>query len=139
MPPNPEPGTHTIQKANYVRLYVDDNGGSHLEDLDISLASVDFAPLAGPLNVAQFLQAKQIFWVGFPAGWAGETPHPSPQRQIMVVLQGELEAIASDGDVRRLGPGGVILMEDTWGKGHSTRVIGNDEALVFAVVLADPQ
>ena len=122
-----------------VRVYSGSDGESHFEDLAISLAPVDFAPPAGPLNVAQFFPATQSFWVGFPAGWAGETPHPSPQRQIMVVLQGDLEAIASDGAVRRLGPGGVILMEDTWGKGHSTRVIGNDEGLIFGVVLAAPQ
>ena len=127
------------QQAHYVRIYTDDSGESHLEDLDISLAPVDFAPPAEPLNIAQFLPATQSFWVGFPAGWTGEDPHSSPQRQIFIVLQGEIEATASDGAVRRFGSGGVILMEDTWGKGHSTRVIGNDEGLIFGVVLADPQ
>ncbi len=67
------------QLANYVRFYTDDSGESHFEDLDIALAPVDFAPPAGPLNVAQFLPATQSLGVGFPAGWAGETPHPSPR------------------------------------------------------------
>ena len=120
-------------------MYADENGESHLEDLAISLAPVDFAPPAEPLNIAQFLPATQSFWVGFPAGWTGEDPHSSPQRQIFIILQGEFEATASDGAVRRLGPGGVILKEDTWGKGHSTRLFGDDAVMVFAVTLAEPQ
>ena len=31
------------------------------------------------------------------------------------------------------------FLEDTWGKGHSTRVTGKDDVLVFSVALADPQ
>ena len=129
----------SMRQAQYVRLYTDDGGESHIEDLDIALAPVDFAPPAGPLNVAQFLPTTQSLWVGFPAGWAGETPHPSPQRQIFVVLHGVFEVTTSDGAVCRVGPGGVSLMEDTWGKGHSTRVIGKDGGLLFGVTVADPQ
>ena len=77
--------------------------------------------------------------MGFPAGWVGETPHPSPHRQIFVVLHGEFEVTTSDGAVCLVGPGGVSLMEDTWGKGHSTRVIGKDGGLLFGVAVADPQ
>lgn len=128
-----------MQQANYVRMFTDGGGESHFEDLDISLAPVDFAPPAAPLNIAQFLPTTQSLWVGAPAGWAGETPHPSPRRQIFVALHSGFEVTTSDGAIRCLGPGGVYLLDDTWGKGHSTRVIGHDEALIFAVVLADPQ
>jgi hypothetical protein len=30
----------------------------------------------------------------------------------------------------------VILLEDTWGKGHITRLVGNTGMLMFGVVLA---
>ncbi|PKB65185.1 MAG: hypothetical protein BZY80_00805 [SAR202 cluster bacterium Io17-Chloro-G2] len=126
-------------RADYVRLFTDGFGESRFEDLDIALSPVDLAPPAGPLNVAQFLPATQSFWVGVPAGWAGEVPHPSPQRQIFVVVQGEFEVTASDGAVRLVGPGGVLLMEDTWGIGHSTRLTGNGGGLIFAVALGDVQ
>ena len=36
-----------MQQAKYARIYTDDSGESHLEDLDITLAPVDFAPPAG--------------------------------------------------------------------------------------------
>jgi len=36
-------------------------------------------------------------------------------------LTGEVEFETSDGDIRRLPPGSVVLAEDTTGKGHITR------------------
>ena len=54
-------------------------------------------------------------------------------------MQGEYEITASDGAVRSFHAGSVLLLEDTDGKGHSFRVTGNDDALIFAVVLADSQ
>jgi hypothetical protein len=126
-----------MRHAKYVRLYADERGESHFEDLEVELEPVDFAPPAAPLNIAQFLPTAQSLWVGAPAGWAGETPHPAPQRQIFCTLQGEYEVTASDGGIRRFPTGSVLLLEDTWGKGHSTRITSNDGGLVFAVVLSD--
>jgi hypothetical protein len=39
--------------------------------------------------------------------------------------------------VRRLGAGDILLMEDTTGKGHATRIIGDEDALAAVVQLAD--
>lgn len=69
------------------------------------------------------------------------TPWVGPaKRRIPVdngdLLQGAFEVTASDGDVRRLTPGSVLILEDTTGKGHSTAVIGDDDGLVFGVALA---
>jgi hypothetical protein len=128
-----------IPKAKYVRLYVDERGESHFQDLEMELLPVDFAPPAGPMNIAEFLPTTQSRWVGAPVGWAGDIPHPVPQRQVFVVSQGEFEVTASDGSARDFRPGDVLLIEDTWGKGRSTRVIGNKSSLVFAVVLADSE
>jgi hypothetical protein len=128
-----------MQRARYTRLFTDESGESHFEELEVGLSPVDFAPPAAPLNIAQFLPTTESLWVGAPAGWAGENPHPTPQRQIFVLSQGEYEITASDGTVRRFRQGDVLLLEDTWGKGHSTRIVGNDEALLFAVVLADSE
>jgi hypothetical protein len=126
-----------MQQARYVRLYADENGESHFEDLEIALVPVDYAPPAAPLNIAQFLPTAQSRWVGAPVGWHGETPHPSPHRQIFCMLAGECEVTASDRSVRRFAAGSVLLLEDTWGKGHSTRVISTDDVVIFAVALAN--
>ena len=75
-------------------------------------------------------------WVGAPPGWGGETPHTTPQRQVFCLLQGSLEVTASDGDTRLFGPGTVLQLEDTSGQGHSTRIVGDEDVLIFAAVLA---
>jgi hypothetical protein len=128
-----------MQQGRYVRLYADESGESHFEDVEIALVPVDFAPPAAPLNIAQFLPTAQSRWVGAPVGWDGQKPHPSPQRQIFCLLQGEYEVTVSDGTVRRFAAGSVLVLEDTWGKGHSTRVTGQEDVLVFSVALANPQ
>ena len=43
----------------------------------------------------------------------------------------------SDGERRRLGPGDLLLLDDTEGKGHSSHVVGRDELVIFGAVLAD--
>ena len=126
-----------MQRAKYTRLYVDEYGESHFEDLELALSPVDFAPPAAPLNMAKFLSTGQSFWVGAPVGWEGQVPHPSPRRQIFCTLQGEFEVTASDGSVRRFPAGSVLLLEDTWGKGHSTHITSTDDVLIFAVALSD--
>jgi len=45
-----------MQKVNYVRLYTDESGESHFEDLELELPPVDFAPPAGPLNILPFFR-----------------------------------------------------------------------------------
>lgn len=127
-----------MQQAKYVRIFSDEGGESHFEDLEVTLVPLDFAPAAAPLNIAQFLPVTQSLWVGAPVGWAGEEPHPSPRRQIFWFMQGEFEVTASDGGVRTFPVGSLLLLEDTTGKGHSTRIMSQGDALIFAVVLPDP-
>lgn len=126
-----------MQHAQYIRIYADESGESHFEDLETELSPVDFAPPAAPLNIAQFLPASQSFWVGAPVGWAGEKPHPSPRRQIFCTVKGEYEVTASDGTVRYFPAGSVLLLEDTGGKGHSSRISSKEDVLIFGIELGD--
>ena len=96
-----------MQQAKYVRLFSDEGGDSHFEDLEMPLTPVDFAPPAAALNIAQFLPVSQTLWVGVPAEWAGEAFHPSPRRQIFCLMQGEYKVTASDGTVRNFPVGSV--------------------------------
>ena len=63
---------------------------------------------------------------GLPAGWESGRRYNPPRRNFFVTLSGELEIEASDGEVRRLGPGTVLLAEDLSGKGHITRSRGGE-------------
>lgn len=120
----------------YTRIYTDNNGESHFEDIEIEMNSVDFAPPAPPLNLSKFTKAKRYGFLNAPIGWTGDW-HPTPKRQIFFYLKGEIEAEVSDGEVRRFGPGSITLVEDTTGRGHKSRVIGDSEVLLAIVQLED--
>jgi quercetin dioxygenase-like cupin family protein len=51
----------------------------------------------------------------------------------MFCLAGELEVQVSDGMVRTFGPGSVVLVEDTEGKGHISRVVGTERVFMVAL------
>ena len=46
-----------------------------------------------------------------------------------------MEVQVSDGEVRKFGPGSMVLHEDTTGKGHLSRVVGPTDALTVMVQL----
>ena len=49
------------------------------------------------------------------------------------VLSGEMEVEVSDGEVRRFPQGSVWLHRDLTGKGHNTRVVSKDGAVLVMV------
>lgn len=120
----------------YTRVYSDSDGTSHFEDRAIELTEVDFSPPAPPLFLSAFRQASQFAFCRFPAGWFGDW-HPTPHHQFFFFLSGEIEVGVSDGEMHRFGPGGILRLEDTGGKGHVTRVIGNEDVLAAVVQLPD--
>ncbi len=126
-----------MQTAHYVRLFTDALGESHFEDVQVPLAPEEFVANTGPLNLARFLPVASSFWMGAAADWQGEAPHPSPQRQILCTVEGEYEITTSDGAVRCFPAGSVLLLEDTSGKGHQTRITNDRGALIFAVAVVE--
>jgi quercetin dioxygenase-like cupin family protein len=116
----------------YVRLYTGSDGETHLEDRQAELAPTEFAPPAPPLDTAAPWPAERVVFVRAEAGWRGDW-HPAPRRQLVFYLSGAGEVQVSDGEVRRFGPGAVLLLEDTHGKGHLSRALG-EEALMLAMV-----
>ena len=119
-----------MRKA-YFHLYADPSGESHLDTLEAELAATPYAPPAPDVFLSRPMPAAAAVFLSAPAGWTG-TWHVSPRRQLFVVLSGEIEVEMSDGTLKRSGPGAVALLEDTTGRGHITRVIGDGpvEALV---------
>jgi hypothetical protein len=121
-------------KKRYWRAYADDQGESHLEEIEADLVLSDFAPPSPPLFVSSLSPALGFAYLHAPEGWDGGW-HPSPRRQLFIVLRGSFEGEVSDGRSLEIGPGKVVLLEDTSGKGHTTRVksSGGADALVIAL------
>jgi len=124
------------KNLKFVRLYADSTGESHFEDLEIEFKPVNYAPPAPSLNISEFTPATHYGFLSAPPGWYGDW-HPTPKRQLFLYLAGEVEAKASDGEVRIFGPGSIILAEDTTGKGHTSRVIGSIDALMAVIPLGE--
>jgi len=123
-------------KVGYTCLYADSGGESHFKDVEIEFQETDFAPPAMPLNVSSFSLATECGFVIAPPGWHGDW-HPTPKRQFLFYLAGQAEVGVSDGEVRTFGPGDIVLVEDTAGKGHVSRVVGSAEVLNAVVRLSD--
>ena len=120
----------------YTRLYSDEQGESHFEDIEIGLKLTDYAPPAPPLELSSSTPATQFGFMNAPAGWSSDW-HPATARNIFFVLSGEWEVTASDGETRRFAAGSVLRVEDTTGKGHSSRVVSKANSLAAMVELSE--
>src|SRR5437762_11268014 len=118
--------------TTYVRLYSDTSGESHFEDVEIDLASTDYTPSAPPLFLSDTTAATQFRFMKAPAGWTSDW-HTSSARTMFFVLSGEWEVTASDSESRRFSAGSTLLVEDTNGRGHSSRVTSDVESLAAMV------
>jgi hypothetical protein len=125
-----------VDKVRYARVYTDSEGESHLEDVEMDLVETNYAPPAPPMWPSAFFPASGYHFLSAPPGWYGDW-HPVPRRQLFLVLKGQIEAELGDGTRRLSGPGAILVLEDTWGKGHRSWVVGDDDALMAVVVLSD--
>ena len=61
--------------------------------------------------------------------------HCAPRRQYVVNLSGSVEIEIGSGEKRLLGPGSILLAEDTTGRGHISRAVGNEERKSLFIAL----
>lgn len=100
---------------NITRLYSDSNGDSHFEDVQIPLGE------AGSIGrLSQELPVKGIIFREVEPSYDWSF-HTAPQKQYIILLDGEIEIETSLGVKRTFKAGEVLLAEDTTGKGHKTR------------------
>jgi hypothetical protein len=101
------------------RVYSDPSGVSHFGEIDIGLAD------SGPVGrLSERFPVKSIIFRENDAGYDYDW-HPAPERQYIMLLDGEIEIEVGDGEKRIFRGGDVIFVEDTEGKGHRTRVTNN--------------
>jgi len=122
--------------VTYTRIHEDEAGRSHFGEVEVPFDLVDFAPPAPPLFLSRGVPATGAAFVTYPVGWAGDW-HPAPRRQLLLFLAGTIEAETGDGEIRRFGPGSAVLVEDTTGQGHRSRVVGDADVVAAVVYLTD--
>lgn len=122
--------------TSFLHIYANVDGESHFEEVEFEFEQTDFVPPAPPVFMTALAAADRYGFELVHPGWHGE-PHPVPQRLLAVYLSGIGTMEASDGDVRELVPGTILLAEDTTGKGHVSRVTGEEDMLVLILMLPD--
>jgi hypothetical protein len=98
-----------------VRIYSDNQGDSHFEDISIPLKEHG---IIGRLS--EGIPAKDIIFREVEPTYDWNF-HTAPQRQYIILLDGEIEIETSLHQKRTFKGGDILLVEDTTGKGHKTK------------------
>lgn len=117
---------------HYLRIWADDDGESHLDDVTLPEAIAPAEPGVAPLLVSDPIRVDRVHFVTVQAG--DQTPdwHTGPRRQLVTFLTGTVTIETSDGDRRELAAGATVLIEDLAGRGHvTTHAHGDQRVLVI--------
>ena len=104
----------------FVRVYTGDDGRSHFEDGDIALKD-----MGGMGRISSLWRGKGVIFREVDGDYALDF-HTAPRRQFVINLTGSVDIEVGDGTVRRLGPGDILLAEDTTGEGHISRAVDGE-------------
>ena len=114
-----------------LRVYTGDDGASHFEDVDIDLDD------QGPMGrISRLWRGKGVIFREVDGDYALDY-HNAPRRQFVINLSGSVDIEIGDGTVRRLGPGDILLAEDTTGQGHISRAVNGESRRCLFVPLDD--
>ena len=99
-------------------LYEDAAGVSHFRDVE-----VEWKEQRGNARNSAMLPATGVMFRerldDYDVDW-----HPAPRRQYVINLSGGVHITAGDGETRYIGPGEIVLVEDTTGRGHISKFVG---------------
>ena len=107
------------------RIYTGADGLSHAEEIEMKLNG----------NVSEMMKATGVEFSRRPPAPVSDW-HVGPRRQFVITLSGRAEIEVAGGKKVAIGPGHINLIEDTTGKGHTTRNIGPDDRIVVTIPLA---
>ena len=112
------------------RLYTGPDGQTHAEEIEAKFTpgtTNDVFKLMG-IAGAELHRAAP----GTVNDW-----HTAPRRQYVITLSGHGEIEVTGGKKISVGPGNIELAEDMTGKGHITKVIGNEDRVTIQLPLSN--
>ena len=111
------------------RIYTGQDGESHFEEIDIQLIPV------GPAgSISEPVPAQNVIFRETGPDYNLDF-HPAPRRQYVVNLTGSVELEVGSGEKQVLGPGSILLAEDTTGRGHKSRAVNNEPRQCLFIAL----
>jgi hypothetical protein len=111
------------------RLYAGADGQTHSEEIEAKFTST-------PNEVFKLMAITGAEVHRYAPGTVQDW-HNAPRRQYVITLSGQGEVELAGGKKVPLKPGHIDLAEDTTGKGHITRTIGNEDRITLTLPLAD--
>jgi hypothetical protein len=100
---------------HYTRVYSDEYGESHFEMVEIPLNDNGSVGALSDIFSVRSLQFREN-----DADYEWDF-HNAPEKQFIVLLDGEIEITTSLGESRQFTAGNILLVEDVQGKGHKTK------------------
>jgi quercetin dioxygenase-like cupin family protein len=119
-------GAQTRKPIMVTRIYTGADGLSHAEEIELKLTD----------GASEMMKATGVQFRQAPAGRFSDW-HVGPRRQYVITLSGRGEIEVAGGKKISLEPGHIELIEDTTGKGHTTRAVGPEDRVTIAIPLAD--
>ena len=101
-----------------VRIFTDKSGTTRFEDGEIPLQA------SGPIGSLSESIGEVRVQFRRTDGDYDYSWHPTPARQFIFLMNGEIEIETGDGEVRRFSGGTTLFLEDVTPPGHRTRNIG---------------
>jgi hypothetical protein len=119
----------------YTRVYTGHDGETHFEDADTAGEAIralesDLVGIVSETFPVSGVYFREVLEESSPV------PHNAPYPLFIVGLRGTFSVEVSDGQIREFPPGSVLLVEDTTGKGHTTRRVGDDRRATLMAPLA---
>ncbi len=112
------------------RLFTGPDGQTHAEEIEAK-----FAP-GGNSDISKLLANSGAELHRAAPGTVIDW-HTAPRRQYVVTLSGHGEIELAGGKKIPVGPGNIELAEDLTGKGHITRVVGNEDRITLQIPLSE--
>ena len=113
------------------RIFTGSDNQSHFEDVDVELKDLgSHGQISEPwaANAVMFRAVDGAYELDF---------HTAPRRQLVVTLVGSVDIEIGDGTVRTLGPGSILLAEDTTGQGHISRAVNGEARQCLFIPLGE--
>ena len=115
-----------------INVWADEQGESHFRDIEFDLKSI---PAGGTLSDP--LATGNLWFRTTPENQDFDF-HVAPRRQLVIGLGGGVaELTVSDGETRLVKPGEIVLVEDTFGKGHKSKAFDGLPRLCIFVALPE--
>jgi len=119
--------------VDYLRIWADADGETHLEDIAVPATSVPAEPGVVPLTVSNLVPVAGIEFVTIHADGQKPNWHSAPRDQFVVFLSAGVRIETSDGDARELPAGSVVRASDVTSKGHVTTHLGTGELRALVI------